>query len=209
MTGMQRFVAAAACLLLAIAPVAHAQEAADRLPEPRIGDDGLHVQDWFVQSFLDIGEDLETAQAEGKGLVVIFEQAGCPYCREMHQVNLRDPKIVAAVQENFDVLQLDLRGSREVTDTDGEALPERDLARKWGVVFTPTLIFLAKDADPAGRPANTAVAATMPGYFKPFHFASMFDYVASGAHADMHFQDFINERAARLREDGEDVHIWD
>jgi thioredoxin-related protein len=96
-----------------------------------------------------------------------------------------------------------------VTDTDGEELPERDLARKWGVVFTPTLIFLPKDADPAGKPANAAAAATLPGYFKPFHFASMFDYVASDAWRDRHFQDFITERAERLRAEGATVEIWD
>lgn len=181
----------------------------DLLPEPMVADTGLHEQDWFLQSFLDVGDDLAEAQANGKGLVVIFEQAGCPYCREMHQVNLRQPAIVEQIKETFDVLQLDLRGSREVTDADGEVLAERDLARKWGVVFTPTLIFIPKDADAAGKPANQAAAAVMPGYFKPFHFASMFDYVASGAYRDQHFQEFIVARAEKLRGEGVDVKIWD
>ena len=183
--------------------------AEDLLPEPTLADTGLHEQDWFLQSFLDVGDDLAEAQANDKGLVVIFEQAGCPYCREMHQVNLRQPAIVDQIRQTFDVLQLDLRGGREVTDGDGEVLAERDLARKWGVVFTPTLIFLAKDADPAGKPANQAAAAVMPGYFKPFHFASMFDYVASGAYRDQHFQEFIVARAEKLRGEGVDVKIWD
>ena len=195
-----------AFLIAAALPAAHAE---DLLPEPTVADTGLHEQDWFLQSFLDVGEDLAGAQAAGKGLVVIFEQAGCPYCREMHQVNLRHPALVEQVRANFEVLQLDLRGSREVTDTDGEALAERDLARKWGVVFTPTLIFLAKDADPAGKPASQAAAAVMPGYFKPFHFASMFDYVAAGAYRDRHFQEFIVERAEKLRSQGVDVKVWD
>lgn len=206
---MQRLIIAAAVATATAAAAAFAADEKALLPEAPIGGDGLHAQDWFLQSFLDVGEDLAAAQAGGKGLVVIFEQAGCPYCREMHQVNLRDPDIVAAIRDNFEVLQLDLRGSREATDTDGEMLAERDLARKWGVVFTPTLIFLAKDADPAGKPAVQSAAAQMPGYFKPFHFAAMFDYVASGAHQTMHFQDFINERAAGLRAEGKEVHVWE
>lgn len=183
--------------------------AVDLLPEPAVGDNGLHTQAWFVNSFLDIGEDLAEAKAQGKGLVVIFEQAGCPYCREMHRVNLRRPDIVEQIMATFHVVQLDLRGSRETTDTDGQKLAEKDLARKWGVAFTPTLLFFSKDADPAGKPANLAVAAVMPGYFKPFHFASMFDYVASGKFKETHFQDFIIERRERMRAEGKDVTLWE
>jgi thioredoxin-related protein len=203
-----RFVGLIAALFLALAVPALAVEE-DLLPEPRLGDNGLHIQDWFLQSFLDIGEDLTLAQETDKGLVIIFEQAGCPYCHEMHEVNLRRPDIVEYAKANFDVLQLDLRGAREVTDTDGETLPERELARKWGVVFTPTLIFLPKDADPAGKPANEAAAAVMPGYFKPFHFATMFEYVGGGAWKDKHFQEFLDERATRLRGEGEDTVMWE
>ena len=47
--------------------------------EVRIGDDGLHKQDFFLDSFLEMGADLEEAAADGKGLIVIFEQRGCPY----------------------------------------------------------------------------------------------------------------------------------
>lgn len=202
-------IAGVAAAVLMIASAVGRAGADELLAEPKLGDNGLHVQDWFLQSFLEVGEDLADAQAAGKGLVIVFEQSGCPYCREMHKVNLRRPEIVAQIRETFDVLQLDLRGSRAVTDTDGEELAERDLARKWGVVFTPTLIFLSRDAEPDGKPANMAAAAVMPGYFKPFHFASMFDYVASGAYRDQHFQEFIVARAEKLREEGKEVEIWD
>ena len=53
-----------------------------------LGDDGLYNQDWFVESFLELSDDLAEAHAAGKHLVVMFEQAGCPYCRKTHEVNL-------------------------------------------------------------------------------------------------------------------------
>lgn len=201
--------AALAAIAFALIGLFAPANAGELLPEPKVGDNGLHVQDWFLNSFLDIGEDLAEAQAAGKGLVVIFEQAGCPYCREMHQVNLRRPDIVEQIRSTFNVVQLDLRGAREVTDTDGEKLAEGKLARKWGVAFTPTLLFFARDADPAGKAANMSASAIMPGYFKPFHFASMFDYVASGGYEHAHFQDFIVERRERMRAEGKDVTLWD
>ncbi|MCC0028761.1 MAG: hypothetical protein H6891_00135 [Brucellaceae bacterium] len=70
-------------LALCWATLAHGAE--ELLPEPQLDDNGLHHQDWFLESFLDIGEDLAEAQAKGKGLVIVFEQRGCPYCREMHR----------------------------------------------------------------------------------------------------------------------------
>ena len=54
-----------------------------------------------------------------------------------------------------------------------------------------------------------AAAAVMPGYFKPFHFDSMFEFVASGAYRDSQFQDYLGLRAERLRAEGKDVNIWD
>jgi len=46
--------------------------------EPRVGDDGLHIQPWFSQSFLDLKEDLAEAASTGRRLVIFWEQRGCP-----------------------------------------------------------------------------------------------------------------------------------
>jgi thioredoxin-related protein len=182
---------------------------AEQLPPPELADSGLHAQPWFLDSFLDLGQDLAEAGGEGRKLVVFIEQAGCPYCRELHRVNLRDPEIVAYLKEHFVAVQLDLRGSREVTDFDGEAMEERALTRKWGVVYTPTLVFFSSDKAGDGSQSGRDLAVmTMPGYFKPFHFRTMLEYVADGHYADKHFQTFVDERAAALRARGETVDIW-
>ena len=185
--------------------------AADKLPEPELSDSGLHVQPWFIDSFLDLAEDLAEAGAEGKKLIIFIEQAGCPYCRELHEVNLRDPEIVAYLNEHFVSVQLDLRGSREVTDFDGEAMEERALTRKWGMIYTPTLVFFSPDKAGDGTKIGRDLAVSvMPGYFKPFHFRTMLEYVADGHYeTGKQFQDFINERAAALRARGEKVDIWE
>jgi len=180
-------------------------------PAPSLaeGPVGLMTQPWFQETFLDLKEDLNDAQSEGKGLIVAFEQAGCPYCRELHEVNFKDAELVSYLRENFHILPLDLRGSREVTDFDGEAMEERGLSRRWRVVFTPTILIFAKDAEiDATKPGREQVTAMMPGYFKPFHFRTMLEYVAGSHHKDKHFQDFVNERAKRLRDEGKDVQIW-
>ena len=98
-------------------------------------------QSWFLNSFLVLREDLAEAAAQGQRFAILWEQRGCPYCLEMHRVNLADPAVNDYVREHFNILQLDLFGSREVTDFDGDVLAEKELARKYGVAGTPTIQF--------------------------------------------------------------------
>jgi thioredoxin-related protein len=185
-----------------------AKAASDRI-EPILGEDGMYHQTWFLNSFMDLKEDLAEAAEAGKRFVVMWEQRGCPYCRETHMVNLAKPEINRYIRENFAVLQLDLWGSREVTDFDGEALQERALARKWGIVFTPTIMFFTDNLDEVEGKTGAQVEVTrMPGYFKPFHFISMFEYVKESAYKRQHFQKYLQAKGQRLRDQGIEVNLW-
>ena len=115
------------------------------LVEAHKGDDGLYHQSWFQLSFLDLRQEFREAQAAGKRFVVLFEQRGCPYCQKLHTEVLAAKYINDYVRENFAVVQLNLWGSREVTDFDGAQMPEKALAVRWGVMFTPSLVFFKPD----------------------------------------------------------------
>ena len=52
----------------------------------------------------------------------MWELKGCPYCKETHFVNFAQSRISDYVKANFEVLQLNIIGSRKVTDFDGTAL---------------------------------------------------------------------------------------
>lgn len=172
-----------------------------------LGDDGLHKQDWFLNSFLEMPDDLAEAADEGKLLMVIVEQAGCPYCRELHNVNFARTEITDYIQENFVVVQLDLWGSREVLDFDGEPMEERDLARKWGVNFTPTtLVFTMEDSAPESF--FDAEAFRMPGLLKPFHYLSSLEYVVSGEYKEQPFQRFLQDKFEDLHSKGIEPDVW-
>lgn len=157
-----------------------------------LGDNGLYSHSWFLQSFLDLAEDVDAAASAGKRFVIMWELKGCPYCRETHLVNLADPEIHDFVRDNFDVLQLDYIGSRMVTDFDGEELAERDLARKYGVRFTPTFQFFPDSSAGLGdMPAAKREVARAPGYLKPPHFLAMFRYVRENAYTDNTFRNYL------------------
>ncbi len=129
-----------------------------------LGDDGLHKTDWMRDTFKDLSEDLAEANDEGKRLLLIFEQRGCIYCTKMHKDVFPDPTVAQFIHDNYFVVQLNLHGSTEVTDFDGETLEERQMARKWGVLFTPTMMFLPQEVG-EGLSAPQAAVAQMPGAF--------------------------------------------
>ena len=132
--------------------------------QAEMGDDGLHKAPWMRDTFKDLGEDLSEATAEGKRLMVIIEQRGCIYCKKMHEEVFPDPQIADFIEKNFFVVQINMFGDVEVTDFDGEALPEKDMVRKWGALFTPMLMFFPEQVSD-DKPANQVTVAQMPGAF--------------------------------------------
>ena len=205
-----RAIAIAALLVIFAAGVGpetgHTASEEKLLPSVSANEEGMHVQPWFLNSFLDLKEDMQEAAAEGKQLVILWEQRGCPYCREMHKVNFRDPEIVEYIREHFVILQLNLWGDREVTDVDGEVLSEKKLARKWRVQFTPTMNYFPT-FDPDGKQLEEVWR--LAGYWKPFHFHYSFVYVHEKGYAEQpNFQRWLQGKAEELREQGREVKLW-
>ncbi|WP_181711214.1 thioredoxin family protein [Roseovarius sp. TE539] len=164
-----------------------------------LGDDGLHKQPWMRDTFRDLREDLAEANAEDKRLVLFFEQRGCIYCRKMHEEVFSDPAISDYIAENYFVVQLNLHGDIEVTDFDGDMLAEKAMARKWGILFTPTILFLPEEV-PEGATASEVAVATMPGAFGKGTSIDMFTWVAEKRYLLDNGEDFQRYHARRIQE---------
>jgi thioredoxin-related protein len=124
---------------------------------------------WFAQSLLVLPEEIADAAKEKKRVVLYFEQDGCPYCKRMVEVNFREPKIAARMQEGFVPIAINIFGDREVTTPDGKAMSEKLLAAHFKVQFTPTMIFF----DEKG-----GVALRINGYYPPDRFLAALDAAA-------------------------------
>lgn len=155
-----------------------------------MGEDGLHKPDWLHTTFKDMTEDLAEANAEGKRMIVIWEQRGCIYCNKMHEEIFPIPEIEALLQDKYFVVQMNLFGDVEVTDFDGTVLPEKDMAARWGVVFTPTMMFMPETA-PADKRASEAAVVSMPGAFGKWTTINLLNWVLEkGYEGDEHFQKY-------------------
>ncbi len=163
--------------------------------KPILGDDGLYHQSWFLNSFLDLKDDLTEAKEKNKRLAVFWELKGCPYCVETHFKNFARVDIAEFIHENFEILQLNVLGSRLVTDVDGEEMTEKALASKYGIRFTPTIQFLSDDIEKIAslKPRKREVTR-IQGYIQPDHFLAMFQFVQSRSYEKMPFRKFIKSR---------------
>lgn len=153
------------------------------LPNPSFA---LNALPFMKDSFLNLRDDLREATTNQKTLMVLYEQDGCPYCIEMHKTTFTDPQIVAILKKNFEVIQLDIWGGREITDLNGVTHTEKDWARKLGIQFSPMIMFF----DASGKEIFR-----IPGYYKPALFSTALNYVAQGQYKTLPFRSYLAQQA--------------
>lgn len=164
-----------------------------------IGDDGLHKASWMRDTFKDLSEDLEEANAEGKRLMVIIEQRGCIYCKRMHEEIFPITEIKNTIEENFFVVQINMFGDIEVTDFDGTTLAEKEMVKRWGALFTPSIMFFPQDIED-GMSADKVSVATIPGAFGRWTTLNMLNWVLEkGYEGDEPFQKYHARKFAEQK----------
>jgi len=154
---------------------------------------GLHGQPWIKeQSQFSLKESLAEATAAGKGLVVLFEQRGCPYCEKLHSDNFSYEDVTDYMTKHFQFIQIDLRGDRKVTLLDGKTLSEKAYARALAVTNTPTTMFLKENGKERFR---------LPGYIEAAFYKAGFQYVLeSGPESGVGFIPWVKALIKRSRE---------
>jgi len=140
---------------------------------------------WFSESLLELREDVAEAAKHGKRVMLYFGQDGCPYCKQLMEVNFRQASIAAKARKNLVALAINIWGDREVIWTDGESVSEKRLAAKLKVQFTPTLLFLDEQG---------GVALRMNGYYPPHEFDAALDYVAGRMEKKVAFADYLKSK---------------
>ena len=152
---------------------------------------GMHIEDWFDITENNLAADMAAAKANGKRLVLVFEQKNCEYCRKLHKQLLVDSDIKSYLQDNFMMVQYNLHGKASVTDLDGEVLTESGAAAKWKISASPSYLFLPVDASEKKSAKELASAITSGTPKKPV-FINLFKWVDSNVYHDNgeSFKDF-------------------
>lgn len=195
---MIRIIVALACLIPFVAQSAESPEPVQQVTTF----DTFELPDWFKVSFLDLSEDNAEAVEVNKHLVVFFWQDFCGYCKNTIEKNLTQQSIRDVFDEHFDVVALNIWGSKEVYGLDGTATTEKEIARSLGVQFTPTIIFFNADGKPVLRlngyvsPTDMQVALNYVQN-KTYESQTIFEYLAANqpksANARLNTQPFIQD----------------
>jgi thioredoxin-related protein len=146
---------------------------------------------WFAESLLFVKEDAAEAAKEGKRVMLYFGQDGCPYCKQLMEVNFRQARIVDKMKKKFVAVAINIWGDREVTWSDGRAMSEKQLTTALKVQFTPTLFFLDEKGE---------VALRVNGYLPPERFEAALDYVSGRMENKMAFADYRTTARAASKE---------
>lgn len=190
---MKKLIHLTLLLIWSVTPVAIAGD-----KTPTMGEDGIYHYDWYHQSFLELADDVAEAQDEGKAVLVKFDQKGCIYCEKMALEVFSHPAIQDYLKEHYLVIQLDLFGNRDVTDIDGETLAESEMAKRWGVLFTPTMYFVTGKKQGTSLPEISD--AMMPGAFGKISFLGLLKWVKEGGpDTDETFQKYLSRTMSELR----------
>ena len=139
--------------------------------------------EWFKKSFLELPDDIqEAAAADKKGIIVYFGQKHCAYCQALIDKDFGQKDIEAYTRKNFEVIPINIWGSKEVTTPDGQLMTEREYALREKANFTPSLIYY----DIQGNKA-----LMLRGYYPPYKFRAAMEYVERGYYKEESFRSYM------------------
>lgn len=115
---------------------------------------------------------LDQAKEKNKYTFVKVYASWCGYCRKFQKQVLTDPDVQAELDKNFVSVLVDGESDNMVKAM-GKEVPEKILAKAFGVTGYPTLLFLDKDEK---------VIKKVPGYASKKDFLQMLTYISSEAY---------------------------
>ncbi len=143
------------------------------------------MPEWFKDSFLELQEDAAEAKEKNKHVMLFFSLENCPYCTKMLNKSFtKGTPIQSYIEENFDVIGIDIKGSREIVINEDTTLIEKEYAKKLKVQYTPAIIFLDE---------NSKVVVRINGYRSPENFKHILDFVQTKSYKKMTLIEFVNK----------------
>lgn len=168
-------------LLLTLSTLASANEIESQVK----GVVNFEIPAWFKQSFLEITDDAAEAGENEKHLLLFFHLDNCPYCARMLKDNFNAEPNSAFIQKNFDSIEINIKGDREVAFNENIQLTEKSLAQHLKVLHTPTILFADK---------NNRAVLRIDGYRNPTRFRAALEYVTEKVYLKSSFSEFSETR---------------
>lgn len=95
----------------------------------------------FEHNSTDLSREAKQAQAEGKILVVLFEQDDCEICQRLKRTIFSDPHTQRQFSRTYHSVNINLSQQSEITTPEGKQQLARLWADQMGILGTPALAF--------------------------------------------------------------------
>ncbi|MCS7083542.1 MAG: thioredoxin fold domain-containing protein [Aquificaceae bacterium] len=138
---------------------------------------------YLKPSFLNLKEEVQEAKKEGKTLIIMFHRDGCPACERLRET-MKEKQVVDYFKPRFNLIQVDILSSSELTAPDGKKTTEKGFSQSMGVRATPMLIFYDQ---------NGTVALTLAGPLDSKTLLSAGKFVAEGYYKTKSFTQFLKD----------------
>lgn len=154
--------------------------------EGKIVGGSMHeIPSWFKESFLDIGEDIEEAKSKNRHFMIFLDLEACPYCSKMLKENfIKENKTSEFIKKYFDVINIDVKGSREISWDENTTLTEKALAEKLEIQYSPTILFFNK---------NKEVVVRVNGYRNKDDFKYILEFVQGKYYEQMSLTQYLEK----------------
>jgi thioredoxin-related protein len=114
-------------------------------------------QYFFDMKMGDFKSELANAKKEGKsGILIMFEQEGCPFCYRMKNTILNQSEIQDYYHQHFLIFPVDIRGDLPMEDFAGKETTEKDFSIEHRVYGTPVFDFFDLEGKLVTRFPGTA-----------------------------------------------------
>ncbi len=127
---------------------------------------------------------LKTAAEQEKKILVDVYAAWCPYCQRMHSEVYVDNDVVAAINEHFILVRINVE-SDETVRYHGNEMTESEFAQALQNRNVPTTYFLNHEG---------AIIGSQPGYLEESVFSNLLKFVGSDAFLTQTFDEYLENR---------------
>ncbi len=132
---MRKTVALGILILAWLAPASFAAGAKSPLPGAR-----------------DLAREAESSARDGRALLVLFSQHGCPWCERARREFLLPMSRNAGYRSRIAIVQVDVDSDRKLSDFGGQATTHAAFARATGVRLYPTVMLFGPNGERLAEP---------------------------------------------------------
>jgi thioredoxin-related protein len=142
----------------------------------------------------------DLSSVSDRPLAVLFEDAGCIACDDLHDGHFADPE-VREILGDLTLVRLDTRSEAPMIDLMGKPTTPKAFAEALGIQYRPSIVLFDR-----GREITR-----IEGMLYRYHFGGVLEYVAKRHYVQYPNSpfDYINAKTAELTAAGQDVSITD